>query len=364
MARIDRVKTREKLPVRVAPYWRTIRRGQALGYRKSATGGAWIARVYVAGKMPHKTLGAEVDLSYEQALAAADDWWRAVGSGAPRRYDVLAAIEDYARTKTANADERAAARVWRDLKTINRYVSGEFLGREVADLTTAELERWRDGLAVKPATRKRVFVILAAALSNAYRLHGVGDPATWRRVKPVKILRSTRSRLFIPSEREVKDLLAKCEPDFVALVRGALLTGCRYGEVAALEVEDFDAGRGTLAIAVSKTGEREMLCSSVAAVFFAEQVRGKLPRARIFTTASGEEWKPSMQHRRMRAATSIRAFCFYSLRHYALSRQLAAGIPLALVAKNAGTSEAMLRQHYHKWISEDRSIFDRAPALA
>jgi integrase len=362
MARLDQVKVRSRLKARAEPYWRTIRRGQALGYRAGAA--TWVARIFHNGKMQYRALGAEVDLGYEAALELAEDWWRAVRGGAPRAYDVLAALEDYAWTKTENADEREAARVWRDLTTLNKHVSGEFLAREVTELTTDELERWRGALPVKPATRRRVFAILAAALSNAYRLHGVGDPSTWRRVKPVKIPKATRSRLFIPTEQEIKDLIAACEPDFAALVRADLLTGCRYGELASLEVRDFDSVKGALNLRESKTGEREMLLSSAAVAFFTEQARGKLPKARMFTSAEGGPWEKSMQHRRMRAATSVRPFVFYSLRHFALSRQLAAGIPAALVAKNAGTSEAMLRQHYHKWIAEDRSIFDRAPAIA
>jgi integrase len=208
-----------------------------------------------------------------------------------------------------------------------------------------------------------VATLLTATLNNAYRLHGVGDPSVWRRMKPIKIPKTTRSRLFIPTEQEVKDLIAKCEPDFVLLVRAALLTGARYGELTALEARDFDSAKGTLDVR-GKTGERTMMLSSAAVAFFSARAKGKLPRAKVFTTAEGGPWLKSMQHRRMRAATSIRPFVFYSLRHYALSRQLSAGIPSALVAKNAGTSEAMLRAHYHKFIAEDRSLFDRAPAIA
>ena len=129
--------------------------------------------------MPHKTLGAEVDFTYEQALDAAEIWWRTITSGAPRGYDVLAALEDYARTKSANVDDPRSATVWRDLTTLGKHLSGECLGRELAELTTAELERWRHALPVKPATRRRVYTILAAALSRtATGPHGAGDPAS------------------------------------------------------------------------------------------------------------------------------------------------------------------------------------------
>src|SRR5262245_26132552 len=110
MARIDIVSTRAKLPASHGPYWRTIRSGEALGYRKTTSGGSWLARVFSGGKMPHKTIGAERDLDYSQALEAAETWWQSLRRGAPRRYDLLAALEDYAKTKTAN--EPDAKNVW------------------------------------------------------------------------------------------------------------------------------------------------------------------------------------------------------------------------------------------------------------
>ena len=363
MTRLDRVKDRQALPKNGGIVWERVRhrRGLALGYRPSS--GMWFARAFAHGKLEYDKLGSEGDLSYAEALDKAVTFFKRVRGDAPRGYDVLAAIEDYANTKTANAARPGAARVWDDLRALAKHLPGKLLGRELAELTTAELERWRDALPVKPATRRRVFTVLAAALTNAQRLHGAGDLQTWRRVMPVKVPSAERARMFIPTEAEIADLLAKCEPDFALLVRAALLSACRYGEIAALKMRDFDAERGVLEVRHSKTGERDVLLSSAAVAFFAKQVKGKTPRARIFTTADGEPWRASMQHRRMRAATPIRAFVFYSLRHVALSRQLAAGIPSALVAKNAGTSEAMLRQHYHKIVPADRAIFDRVPAL-
>jgi integrase len=364
--RLDRVKDRAALPKdgRIVYVPVRHRRGLSIGYR--STSGQWFARVFAHGKLHYPDpLGPEAELSYTDALDKAEAEYRRLRGDAPIGYDVLAAIEDYARTKTANIAAPEAARVWDDLRGLTKHITGALLARQLDELTRPdELERWRDSLSVKPATRRRIYNVLAAVLSNAHRLHGAGDPAAWRRVKRIEIPKTRRARLFIPTDAELAALLEKCEPDFAALVRAAALTACRYGELTALEVRDFDAERGVLALRVSKTGERDVLLSSAAAAFFKDQVDGKTPRARIFTTVTGEPWQASMQHRRMRAATKIRAFVFYSLRHYALSKQLAAGIPSALVAKNAGTSEAMLRAHYHKLVPADRSIFDRVRIAA
>jgi integrase len=363
--RIDQAKTRAALPAQGKPYWREVRRGKAIGYRAGAA--TWFARKYDArtGKYEYERLGHEADLDWARALAKAEEWWRRMEGGQPRGYDILRAVEDYARTKIEDATPEQAASFWRDLRSLAKHLTGELLGRKVDDtLKTDDLESWRNALPVKASTKRRLFNTLAAALSNANRLHGVGNVSTWRRVKAVNIPKKVRARRFIPTEAEIKALIAKCEPDFATLVRAAVLTAARYGELAALEVQDFDPEKGTLDVLRGKTGEREVLLSSAAVAFFTEQTRGKLPRAPMFTTAEGTPWGKSMQHRRMRKATSIRPFVFYSLRHFAFSRQLQAGIPAALVAKNGGTSEAMLRAHYHKWIhDEGRAVFDRVQSF-
>jgi hypothetical protein len=59
----------------------------------------------------------------------------------------------------------------------------------------------------------------------------VSDDA-WRRVKPFKAVDTARVRYL--SEAECVRLVNACEPAFRGLVRGALLTGCRHSELAAL----------------------------------------------------------------------------------------------------------------------------------
>jgi len=382
--RIDLAKVRARLKPQKDPYWRPLRRGLALGFNVKLNSRTWVGRAYVEPQpgekrkypLVHTTLGDEHDLSYEQALDKADAWFKNLRSDKPRGYDVCDAIEDYARTKVAEAEEEsnralspedtAALHVWSDLYSLTKHITGELLARPVADLKKDELERWRNSLKVKPATRRRIFTTLAAALSNASELHDVGDTKVWRgrrikRSKAMKVRKEERSRMFIPSDAELAALLGKCEPDFAALVRGDVHTGMRYGEIAGLEVRDFNPARGIVTVRDGKTGGRDVRLSDEAIQFFKEQVKGKTPKALIFPRADGGPWLKSMQHRRMRDATKIRAFIFYSLRHYYISRQLAAGVPTVQVAKNCGTSEAMIRAHYHHWVHDeaDRSVFNR-----
>ena len=47
-AKLDTRTARLKLKTRREPYWRSISEGLAIGYRKGAKGGTWIARHYSA----------------------------------------------------------------------------------------------------------------------------------------------------------------------------------------------------------------------------------------------------------------------------------------------------------------------------
>ena len=57
----------------------------------------------------------------------------------------------------------------------------------------------------------------------------VGSDLAWRRVKPFREVDTPVVRFLDTSE--CQRLVNACEGDFRNLVRGALLTGCRYGEL-------------------------------------------------------------------------------------------------------------------------------------
>ena len=57
------------------------------------------------------------------------------------------------------------------------------------------------------------------------------------------------------TEAECVRLVNACPADFRQMVSAALLTGCRYGELAALRVRDFNPDAGVLTIRTSKSGK-------------------------------------------------------------------------------------------------------------
>src|SRR5262249_19108837 len=139
---------------------------------------------------------------------------------------------------------------------------------QVTKLTAKRIEDWHHGLAQKPAlarsskkpgkkpnhrkadksadgirkrqaTANRILTVLKAALNRAWNAGHVPNDNAWRRVKPFKGVETARVRYL--SEAECIRLVNACEPSFRNLVRGALLTGCRYSELACMQAADFNA---------------------------------------------------------------------------------------------------------------------------
>ena len=83
-------------------------------------------------------------------------------------------------------------------------------------------------------------------------------------------------------------LVNACKPAFRNLVRGALLTGCRYGELTALHVADFNADAGVLTVRESKGGKpRHVVLTDEGQRLFATLTAGKLGNQPIFARADG-----------------------------------------------------------------------------
>src|SRR5690606_25773272 len=89
--------------------------------------------------------------------------------------------------------------------------------------------------------------------NRAWREGKAPSDTEWRRVEPFEAVEAARVRYLEISE--ARRLVNACEPEFRRLVQAALQTGCRYGELAALRVEDFNGDAGTIHVRQSKAGK-------------------------------------------------------------------------------------------------------------
>jgi hypothetical protein len=212
--KIDTRTAREKLSIRGKPYYRSVRSGLHLGYRKGRGQGRWVVRVYVGnGNYRAETIATADDhsdangrdtLDYAQALKAAQAIQaRYAGYPAQGRYTVTQAIEDYLTQlkhqgkRTGDATNRVKVHILPTLGPI-----------EITKLTASRLREWLSGMANAPArvrakrdgevayrplsddpearrsrraSANRTLTVLKAALNLAWREGRVSDDKAWKR---------------------------------------------------------------------------------------------------------------------------------------------------------------------------------------
>jgi integrase len=366
---IDSPTKRNKLIPRREPYWQKITAGQYLGFRRTRTGGAWVARVRVEGQQRYQALEV-VDAwdnkdAYDNAHSKAFEWFTTAATVEDHHYRVKDAVADYVEHLRVNNSEASA----KDAESrMDNHLTDKLKDCQLTNLKTVQIKRWHQDLVRvsddEEDVRKskdganKLLTKLKAALNLAFNNGLVATDREWRRVKPFKDVGGVRI-LFL-TDKQVQRLLEHADGAFKNILEAAKLTGARYGELASVRVADLDTKHGTLLLD-GKTGERLCYLSDEALAWFKQQAKAKLPKALLLPKDDGTEWGKSHQARPMKAAVKAaklpRDTVFYSLRHYHISKALLAGVPAQVVAENCGTSIRMIEKHYGKFMAQDRRSF-------
>jgi integrase len=192
--------------------------------------------------------------------------------------------------------------------------------------------------------------ILKAALNHAYHEGHAGSDEAWRKVKPFREVDAAVVRYLTPSE--CVRLVNSCPPDFRALVRGALVTGCRYGELIRLKVADYHSEVGTVSIRTSKTGKpRHVALNDEGRALFDLLTAGRGPQEALFLRGDGNPWGASHQIRPIKAASERAGIdppaTFHILRHTYASTLAMRGVPMGVIAAQLGHADTrMTEKHY------------------
>jgi integrase len=214
----------------------------------------------------------------------------------------------------------------------------------------APLGKDREAIRRRKSTANRVLANLVAALNLQWRDGKVTDNSAWKRVRPFRETSAARVRFL--DVAEAGRLLNSCEPDFRDLVRAALETGCRLGELVRLRVGDFNPDASTLTVTASKGGRsRHVHLTDLGAQFFEQLCAGRAKSQIMLRRADGLPWGPSQQDARIKRACERAniepAISFHILRHTWASLSVMAGVPLAVVARNLGhATTRMTEMHY------------------
>jgi len=334
-------------------------------------------------------------MSFQDAQDAARRWYAGLahldaGEVAPGRYTVTQAMDDYIKDR-----ERVRRKsLNRTRSVIDAHIKPTLGSIELAKLTHGKLKTWRDAIAEskprvrrKPdaaeqafrdidnsnpdvlrkrhATANRILTVLKAALNHAYRENRVATKAAWEKITPFREVDVPKVRYLTVDE--CKRLIDACPSDFRALVRGALYTGCRYGELIALRVDAFDPKANTIHIEHSKSGKgRYIPLTKEGAAFFASVAGERKDNEPMFRHAplshrkakpstdgkpELEPWEESQQRYWIEQACATAkiapAIGFHILRHTYASQLAMNGTPMPVIAALLGHADTrMTEKHY------------------
>jgi len=383
-------------------YWARIARGRSIGYRRGKKYGSWYARVILKSRKQRRVrIGQANDyvaadgttiLTFAQALVSAENWCDSQGVEVidrdlpwevePEYPEVLASPPNPYTVSHAVIQYLEWLREYRASFTSEYYNARAHVfptigHRPVAELTPQELQHWLFKVANAPprlrsrrdahqqyvATSRdpefirrrkqsanRIFGMLHAALNQAYEQLKVEDDTAWRRVRTFKGV--SRAKVRFLEQDECVRLIQVSRPDFGLFASGALLTGCRFGELTRMNVEDVDLGRRRVEVQDSKNGEqRYVLFSEEAMEFFAAQIDGRRPKAPLFIHKSKRRWRKGQQWSPLVDACNQAGITppirFHELRHTFASHAVMAGIPLKVVADQLGHMDTRTVDRYY-----------------
>ncbi len=364
--------------------WVNVGEGISLCYRRSEKGvGTWTARLWLKGEYRFTSLGeaddyrdadGEVVLSYYQAFDKVRIW-AAQETKNPVQYKNITVKQAAERYMEWFKIHRKAYRNTRI--AVDAHIIPTFGNRPISDLKTREIREWHeeiaktaprkrgksndnqdfydavptpDGRRARKASANRMLTILKAILNKAYHDELVQDNTPWKRVKPFGNTDEPVIRFL--TEDECQRLINACSPDLRILIKAALFTGARYGELTGLNVEDVNSDTGKIFIRPSKSGKgRHIPLNAEGQDFFKTQILGKTRDMQVFKRDDGKVWGKDYQHRPLREACKqasiIPSIGFHELRHTYASLLAQAGADLLTISKLLGHADTRITSRHY-----------------
>jgi integrase len=384
---------RLRLPIKEnkKPYWERLGPGLSLGYRRNdhagswsiraadGAGGEWLKRIGTADDYEHAN--SKDVLSYEQAVAEARRLYRGkdhADHDASRPVTLDEALTRY------EADLQARSARTYNARLARHHLTASLLSKPLALITADELKVWRNrlvakGLAPSSVNRVRNNVRATLELAAPNRSH------VWKTGLET-LPNATRARKLIFPDDVIRALIAesyKRDPALGILCDVLAATGMRPIQAQRLRVEDLIAGdRPRLMVSKTAKGggrnraEKKLQhypvpVTSTLCAKLKQASKGRADDASLLLRADGRPWSESDPHTDYRRnwLEIVKAIGLapdatpYLFRHSNITRMLMRGLHTKLVADLHDTSEAMIRQHYGKYIIEHTDEIARAALL-
>jgi len=322
-------------------------------------GDSWYVRIVRDGRQVWRSAGKSKEAAQELLVKLRAELDREA-AGLPAKVKASPTLSDFAPEYLAWAKlhKRSAARDVRELPRLEAHF-GNLRLTEINKLRVGAFMRSRSEV-VGPARINRQVALLRKILSLAVE-YGKLDANPLSRIK---MLREPPARQPQVSLEDEKAIVAACPPWLAWIVRLAIYTGCRQGELLSLRWRNVDFGNASLVIEDSKSGESRRVYLSQGLLAELRERKGE-PDAPVCTHAVGSVPTQGMVSNGF--LTVVRGLGrndlrFHDTRHVAASRLLDAGASLPDVATVLGHKTLIIARRYaHTSPDRLRGLMDRMP---
>jgi len=332
-------------------------RQPGLGLRVQPCGSrSWIMRLRENGKLTRRSLGTfpETDVKTARRIAAALLAGDATPPARSSQVPTFAEFQAEYEARHARGFKPSGLRSYRTYVT--RRLLPTFGAMRLDAIGRPDVVRWFDGYSrQKPGGANRALGILAHILASArawgHLPDGWRNPASSIRMNRRRIVGSFLSEAQMVRLGSVLDRRMAESCAAAALLRFLTLTGCRVGEIIALQWGDVVGNR--LCLRDSKTGPREVLLGAPASRFLRE-FRTGLPRqaqtklAPVFPLMGGQRYEAvrSVWISIRREAGLPPKLRIHDLRHSFASHAVMSGETLFTTSKLLGHSRVQMTARY------------------
>jgi integrase len=261
-----------------------------------------------------------------------------------------------------------SASTYRHYRHVLLDVAKPLHGKALTRLTAIELQEWVNALGsegLEPKTISDYVVVLKAALQQAVSWELVARNPAAAVVKPRIVRKEPR---FLTIDQLQRVLEEADRTDFGPLVRVALLTGLRIGELLALRWSDVDLAAGVLRVAGGKTPDaRRGIALGEQAV---EALRLQSRRQKELRLAQGPAWRAgdqvfsgqeggrltpnrlnATQWTLIRARAGLSGLRLHDLRHAHATLLALAGVPPRIAQARMGHSNPAFTMRVYQHIA-------------
>lgn len=214
-------------------------------------------------------------------------------------------------------------------------------------LSTEDLRR-------RKRTYNSLITILRVAFKNAYDSGKIQSERPWRCLRRISVRHAPRL-LFLDRD-ECTLLIEACLPALSKLVRAALYTGCRVGELGQMTVKDVGReGYGVRVAAFKASPARFVFLPDEGMSFFLRQCEGKTANEPLFLSPKNKPWRgqhSALFRNAVAKAGLPRELVFHGLRHTYASDLIRSGVSLELVAKQLGHANVLTVSNTYGHLAE------------